>query len=154
VVHIELTTAVNAPPAQVFAWALDVGLHSASLAHSAEHIVAGVTTGQMRLGDDVRWRARHFGHWWTMTARVTEYDPPRRFTDVQVAGPFAHWRHAHDFQPTGSGTTVMRDVIDFAAPYGPIGRMVEVLVLARYLRSLIRRRNRHLARIAEGGRPA
>ena len=35
--------------------------------------------------------------------------------------------------------------IEFAAPFGPVGRLVEQLVLARYLRKLIEPRNHHLA---------
>jgi hypothetical protein len=40
--------------------------------------------------------------------------------------------------------TTMVDRIEFAAPFGPIGRLVEKLVLARYLRRLIEARNRYL----------
>ncbi|MGP5395426.1 hypothetical protein [Arthrobacter rhombi] len=39
----------------------------------------------------------------------------------------------------------MGDRIDFAAPFGPLGRLVEKLVLARYLQKLIEERNRHLS---------
>lgn len=35
----------------------------------------------------------------------------------------------------------MRDVIDFAAPWGPLGRLADRLVLDRYMRSLIVERN-------------
>ncbi len=40
--------------------------------------------------------------------------------------------------------TTMIDRIEFAAPFGPMGRLVERLVLARYLQKLIETRNRHL----------
>ena len=39
----------------------------------------------------------------------------------------------------------MVDRIEFPAPFGPVGRLVEKQVLARYLRKLIETRNRHLA---------
>ncbi len=39
----------------------------------------------------------------------------------------------------------MVDRIEFVAPFGPIGRMAEKLVLGRYLQRLIETRNRHLA---------
>lgn len=35
--------------------------------------------------------------------------------------------------------------IEFTAPFGLLGRLVEKLVLARYLQNLINTRNRHLA---------
>lgn len=42
----------------------------------------------------------------------------------------------------------MVDRIEFVAPFGPLGRLAEKLVLARYLQRLIERRNRHLAGVS------
>ncbi len=38
----------------------------------------------------------------------------------------------------------MVDTIEFAAPFGPLGRLVEKLVLARYMQNLIEERNEFL----------
>jgi hypothetical protein len=43
----------------------------------------------------------------------------------------------------------MSDIIDFAAPLGPLGRIAEILVLRRYMRRLIRVRNQHVKQVAE-----
>lgn len=61
----------------------------------------------------------------------------------RLKGPFRRFRHVHEFSQDLAGTTMI-DRIEFAAPFGPIGRQVERLVLARYLQKLIERRNRHL----------
>ncbi|HEV7473565.1 MAG TPA: SRPBCC family protein, partial [Pyrinomonadaceae bacterium] len=58
----------------------------------------------------IRWIARH-----------TLYDPPRRFEDVQVKGPFRSWRHRHFVEPHAEGA-VLRDVIDYEPPLGFLGR--------------------------------
>jgi hypothetical protein len=42
----------------------------------------------------------------------------------------------------------MTDHVSFAAPFGPLGRLVEKLVLARYLERLIRQRNAYLQSIS------
>jgi ligand-binding SRPBCC domain-containing protein len=84
-----------------------------------------------------------------MTSLITAFDPPGHFVDEQVAGPFRYWRHDHHFEPDGDGGTAMRDVVDFAAPLGPLGRMAELLVLDRYMPELIRLRNAHLKKSAE-----
>jgi ligand-binding SRPBCC domain-containing protein len=149
--RLELVTSINAPRDVVFAYSLDVGVHAESMSGSGERAVAGVTAGQMKLGDQVTWRARHFGRWWRMTSRITAYDPPRFFIDEQVAGPFAHWHHAHHFERGDLGTTLMTDVIDFAAPYGLAGSIAEALVLNRYMSHLIQLRNRHLVAAVETG---
>jgi ligand-binding SRPBCC domain-containing protein len=127
---------------------LEVEVHTASMAGSGERVIGGVTSGRMKLGDTVTWEARHFGLRWRMTSRISACEPPSYFVDEQVAGPFQHWHHAHHFEPDGHGGTVMRDVIDFAAPLGPLGRIAERTVLDRYMPRLIRLRNEHLRRAA------
>jgi len=45
----------------------------------------------------------------------------------------------------------MCDVIDFAAPYGPLGSLAAVLVLDGYLTRLVATRNQHIAAICSAG---
>ncbi|MEV0319826.1 SRPBCC family protein [Streptomyces sp. NPDC050658] len=147
--RFEVVTRVAAPPELVFDISLDVDVHTASMAASGERIVGGVEAGGMRLGESVTWRARHFGVQWRMTSRITAFDRPGYFVDEQVSGPFARWHHAHHFEPDGRGGTVMRDVIEFAAPLGPLGRLAEWTALNRYMPHLIRSRNDHVKATAE-----
>jgi ligand-binding SRPBCC domain-containing protein len=79
-----------------------------------------------------------------MTSRITEMEAPDYFVDEQISGPFRRFRHVHEFSQDSTGT-VMVDRVEFAAPFGPLGRLAEKLVLAHYLRKLIETRNRHLA---------
>lgn len=137
---IHLETRIAAPREACFALSLSVDAHTSSMGSSRERAIAGVTAGQMRQGDTVTWRATHFGVPWRLTSLISEYEAPHRFVDEQVSGPFEHWRHEHLFEERGSGT-VMRDIIDFAAPWGPLGRLADRLVLDRYMRSLIVERN-------------
>ncbi|MEV6367107.1 SRPBCC family protein [Micromonospora musae] len=151
---IDLTTVVRAPVEQVFDLSLDVNAHTASMSPAGEEAVAGILSGRMSRGDAVTWVARHFGIRWRMTSRITAYDRPHRFVDEQVAGPFRRWHHEHTFESeAANGTTIMRDVIDFAAPLGVLGWLVSKVLLHRYLRRLIKDRNAYLVR-ALAGNPA
>lgn len=114
------------------------------MAKSREQAVAGVTSGLISLGESVTWRAWHFGVPLQMTSRITEMEAPDYFIDEQVKGPFRWFRHIHEFSQDAQGTTMV-DRIDFTAPFGPLGRLVEKLLLARYLQNLIEERNRHLS---------
>ncbi|RSM44013.1 cyclase [Amycolatopsis balhimycina DSM 5908] len=147
--RFEVITGMAALPRRVFDLSLEVEVHTASMAGSGERVIGGVTSGRMRLGDTVTWEATHFGVRWRMTSRISACEPPGYFVDEQVTGPFARWHHAHHFEPDGNGGTVMRDVIDFAAPFGPLGTIAERTVLGWYLPRLIRLRNDHLRRAAE-----
>jgi ligand-binding SRPBCC domain-containing protein len=142
-VYFECTTRTSMPGSVLFDLARSVDVHKDSMAHSREQAVAGVTTGLLSLGQEVTWRAWHFGIPLQMTSRITEMKSPDYFVDEQVKGPFRRFRHVHEFSQDASGTTMV-DRIEFAAPFGLIGRLVERLVLARYLQKLIETRNRHL----------
>ncbi|MEV6377775.1 SRPBCC family protein [Micromonospora musae] len=150
--RIELVTVVPASPAAVFGACLDVGMHTLSMGTSGERAVAGVTTGCLGPGQTVTWQARHFGVTWRMTVQITEYESPHRFVDEQVSGPFRRWRHEHLLTPGPDDptTTVMRDVVDFAAPGGPAGSLVAAVILRPHLQRLIERRNRFIARSLAG----
>jgi ligand-binding SRPBCC domain-containing protein len=138
-VRFESVTLVGAPAERVFDLSLNVDSHLRSMTRSRERAVAGVTSGAMSLGDEVTWSARHFGVPWRMRSRIVELDRPGWFVDEQVRGPFARFRHEHRFEQTDSGTR-MTDTLRFDAPLGPLGRLVERVVLDGYVRRLIRQR--------------
>jgi ligand-binding SRPBCC domain-containing protein len=149
-VRFECSTVIAADPATVFDLALDIDAHTKSLARSGERAVGGVTAGRIGLGEEVTWRAVHFGLPFTMTSRVTELERPVRFVDEQVRGPFRTFRHEHLFEAAG-GDTVMIDRITFTAPFWLLGAVVERAVLGAYLRRLIEERNGFLKEAAAGG---
>ncbi|MBM9459583.1 SRPBCC family protein [Nocardioides sp. zg-536] len=140
---LEIVTRIPAPPERCFELSLSVDAHTASMAGSGERIVGGVRSGAMGLGDEVTWRARHFGIPFTMTSRITAYDAAHRFVDEQVRGPFGRWWHEHRFTEAPGGTEVV-DLVEFSSPLGPLGRAVDVLVLTRYIARLLEQRNRWL----------
>jgi ligand-binding SRPBCC domain-containing protein len=65
--------------------------------------------------------------------RIEAWEPPHRFVDVQLAGPYELWHHAHEFSPDGDGGTVMRDTVHYALPFGPLGEIARRLFVARDL---------------------
>jgi ligand-binding SRPBCC domain-containing protein len=56
-------------------------------------------------------------------AEHTEYIANRLFADKQLRGPFAYWYHKHRFEPTARGTTMMIDEIEYALPFGWLGKL-------------------------------
>jgi ligand-binding SRPBCC domain-containing protein len=145
---IILRTPVNAPPSRCFDLARDVDLHQRSTAASRERAVGGVTSGLLGAGDEVTWEATHFGVRQRLTSRITEFDPPRRFTDEMVRGAFRRFRHEHQFLPTDGGTEIV-DRFDYTSPLGPLGWLADNLFLRRYMSRLLRDRNAYLKQVAE-----
>ena len=52
-------------------------------------------------------------------SEITEWDPHRRFVDVQKKGPYHQWVHTHEFKPSAGGTLV-RDTVNYNVPGGII----------------------------------
>lgn len=142
-VSFDLETLIAASPSEVFDASLDIDAHLASMEESGEEAVAGVTSGIIGLGETVTWRAKHFGVTWRMTSKITELERPDRFVDEQTSGPFKRFRHVHTFETKGE-KTMMRDHIEFDAPLGILGDLVERLILGAYLPKLIEERNEYL----------
>ena len=114
-----IETDIGAPVATCFDLARSIDLHLESMIASKERAVAGITTGLIGAGEEVTWRARHFGVQWRMTSRITEFDPPQRFVDEMVRGPFRSFRHEHVFEAIGTGTR-MTDVVTFRIAFGRV----------------------------------
>ena len=81
-------------------------------------------------------------------AFVREWDPPFRFVDVQVRGPFARWEHRHRFLEEGGGTWV-EDRVTYRLPLGPLGRVAHTMLVRRQLRELWDYRHRQLAELVK-----
>jgi ligand-binding SRPBCC domain-containing protein len=94
-----------------------------------------VTPGTIRMapGALIDYRLRLHGVPIRWRSRIERWEPGRRFVDTQVSGPFRHWHHTHEFRPDGRGGTVMRDVVRYALPLGPVGELAHALVVRRDL---------------------
>jgi len=79
--RIEIVTEIGAPTEAVFDHSRDLDFHTNSMAHTRETAIAGRTSGLIGMGEEVTWRAKHFGVHHEHTSRITAYDRPRHFRD-------------------------------------------------------------------------
>ena len=149
---IRFTTEVEAPPGRVFDLARDIGAHLESMRRHRERVVGGRPSGLLEAGEEVEWRARHFGLPLRLRTRIVELEPPVRFVDEQVRGPFVSMRHEHTFEGRRTGT-LMTDVFVYHAPLGPLGWLADALFLEWYMRRLLVSRAAALKRAAEAASP-
>ncbi|HLY99087.1 MAG TPA: SRPBCC family protein [Candidatus Angelobacter sp.] len=148
ITELLLQTVIDAPIERCFdlARSIDLHVHSASL--SREQAVGGITRGLIGAGQEVEWRAGHFGLWLKMRVRITAFNRPAYFQDAMVSGPFRHFKHDHNFQEQEQ-STLMVDKLEFESPMPPVGSIVDAVVLRSYLRNFLEVRNRTLQAIAE-----
>ncbi len=148
---ILIRTTVNAPISRCFDLSRSIDLHKISTASTGEEAIAGVTTGLIGMGEQVTWRARHFGVWQTLTSKITAYKRPTYFVDEMVKGAFQGFRHEHLFEEQ-QGQTLMTDRFNYTSPLGPLGKCADILFLKRYMTTLLQERNNVIKAFAESDR--
>jgi ligand-binding SRPBCC domain-containing protein len=61
---------------------------------------------------------------------ITHVDEPCHFIDEQRSGPYALWHHQHHFKSVAGGVE-MTDELNYAIPYGIIGRLAHLIFVGR-----------------------
>ncbi len=82
------------------------------------------------------------------TTCISEYEPPHRFVDVQLKGPYSFWHHTHTFEADGDDT-IIRDEVRYLLPFGPVGRVVAKLMVRRQLDTIFTYRKAYLEAITD-----
>ena len=136
---------IEAPAAEVYAWhALPEALER--LTPPDGHVEVVERTGGIERGGRVVLR---FGRWpfrlrWV--AEHQDFKEGRYFSDVQVSGPFARWKHTHTFEPDGPTACTLEDRVEYALPFGFLGRWVAGRFVRRHIEKLFEYRHNTTAR--------
>ena len=104
---------------------------------------------EMREGLRIEYRVKPLGFPQKWVSEITAYDPPHRFVDEQVEGPYGLWHHEHTFRAVGGGTEVT-DRVRYALPFGVLGRLAHAVLVRRQLESIFDHRERTLTRLLTG----
>jgi len=67
---------------------------------------------EMRRGALIDYRLKLRGVPLRWRSEITSWEPPQRFSDIQVRGPYAEWVHTHAFEEKDGGTLVT-DVVRY-----------------------------------------
>ena len=97
----------------------------------------------MRAGTLIDYRLRLHGIPIRWRSEISAWEPPLRFIDRQIRGPYRLWVHEHTFVESGGGTLV-RDRVEYQVPGG---RLVDRLFVRRDLLKIFRFRQETLRRI-------
>ena len=145
---ITLETRIKASKEVVFDLARSIDLHQLSTAKTKEEAIAGRTTGLMELGEEVTWRAKHFGIYQRLTSKMTELEMHGHFVDEMKKGIFKGFRHEHQFKQDGD-ETIMIDIFDYTSPLGILGKTADKLFLEKYMTRFLKERNAVIKLYAE-----
>ena len=87
---------------------------------------------EMKKGATIAYALRVRGIPLRWLTEIERWNPPFEFIDVQSKGPYTLWRHTHRFSEVEGGTSI-EDIVDYALPFGPLGRLVHRVQVARDL---------------------
>lgn len=85
---------------------------------------------EMVEGALIDYRLRLAGVSFGWRTEITEWNPPRSFTDRQLRGPYHTWIHRHVFEERDGGT-LMTDEVRWRLPFRPLGDVAAPLVRAQ-----------------------
>jgi hypothetical protein len=150
-IHFEEITFIDAPIDRVFDLSRSIEVHLLANVHENEQALAvgGLTTGLIGPGEQVTWRAKHFGLWHELTSKATVVRPPTYLQVTMVKGIFRFMQADHLFRDLPSGGTELKDKFAIAAPLPILGPIAQALFLRRYMIALNRERNAVIKQIAE-----
>lgn len=100
---------------------------------------------QIREGAIIDYRLGLFGIAFDWQTRITVWEPPYRFVDEQVKGPYALWIHEHRFTEENGGTRI-NDEVRYRLPFGIAG-LIGLPVVRLQLARIFRFRQRRIHRL-------
>jgi ligand-binding SRPBCC domain-containing protein len=92
-------------------------------------------------GARIEYRIRWLVFTLRWVTRITRFDPPREFQDVQEKGPYRTWIHTHAFAREKNAVR-MTDRVEYALPFGLAGRLAHALIVRRQLEGIFEFRRR------------
>lgn len=118
---------------------------------------AGAETGNQKIngefakGQTVTFQNSFLGFRQNLTVKIIRFEKPKIFVDEMTAGNFKSFRHVHDFILQDDDQTILKDIFEWASPFGIFGRIIDELFIKNRLRKIVVRRNQRLKEIAEQG---
>lgn len=91
---------------------------------------------KMKQGATIAYALRVRGIPLQWLTEIERWNPPFEFIDVEARGPYKSWRHTHRFSEVEGGTSIV-DIVDYALPFGLLGRLVHRLQVADDLADIL-----------------
>lgn len=98
---------------------------------------------QMEQGVKITYRLQVHGFPVRWVTEISVWEPPHRFVDTQLQGPYKHWIHEHRFEAKGEGT-LMTDTVHYALPLGILGTIAHGLLVRRDVEDIFRYRQEQI----------
>jgi ligand-binding SRPBCC domain-containing protein len=86
----------------------------------------------------------------TWLTEITRVERPAYFVDEQRVGPYRIWHHEHFFRALDDARTEVRDLVHYVPPLGPLGALLNALLVRPQLERIFDFRTEQLEEMARG----
>lgn len=118
--RLERSTWIARPIAEVFAFFAGAGNLERITPPELRFRILGRLPIEMQKGATIEYRLALFGVPFGWRTVIDHWEPPYRFVDRQLRGPYTQWVHTHMIRREHHGTR-MDDRVDYRLPLGPLG---------------------------------
>ena len=85
----------------------------------------------------------------TWVTEITHVHAPEYFVDEQRVGPYAMWHHEHSFRALDAGTTEVHDLVHYVPPLGPLGAILNRVIIRPQLERIFDFREAQMLALTE-----
>lgn len=132
------------PPEKVF--------HFFKEAHNLEEItpptlsfkIEKVSTSEITQGTLIDYTLKIRGIPAKWKTEIDEWQPPYKFVDNQLKGPYSLWRHTHEFRPFCGGTLLV-DKVKYRLPLGQVGWIFASKLVSKDIDNIFSFRRKYIA---------
>ena len=93
------------------------------------------STDKVTEGTTIDYRLRLHGIPFAWQSKITEWEPNKRFADIQTKGPYSFWHHTHEFEEKNGGT-LLKDRVLYRVPFGIVGDLLAHHFVRRDIESI------------------
>jgi ligand-binding SRPBCC domain-containing protein len=146
------TQRIGRPLPEVFAFFADASNLEALTPPFLHFRILSPMPIEMRTGAQLDYQLSLFGVPVKWRTRITDWQPGRRFVDEQESGPYALWRHTHEFE-AHDACTIVRDAVQYSVPLGALGTIAHALFVRRTLDRIFDFRRDAIGRLLDDSHP-
>jgi ligand-binding SRPBCC domain-containing protein len=132
---LETTTLIPRPLSEVFAFFSKAENLNLLTPPALQFRILTPIPVQMQKGTLIDYKLSLNGIPFGWNTEICEWQPPYRFADRQLKGPYRLWYHIHTFREE-NGVTVMTDRVEFLSPGGILEPLIHRLFVGRKVREI------------------
>ncbi len=112
--------------------------------------IISMNPSEIKAGTLIEYRLKWFGIPYRWVTLIESWVPGENFVDTQLNGPYILWHHTHSFKAVAGGI-FMTDRVKYRLPLGPLGVLMQFLIVKKQLAAVFDYRLNKVSEILSGG---